>query len=80
MIRRLDIIQGMLVNYEGIILQVQPQQYNEPSCLGCYFSTNEAQKRGENYVSCSTHGLICTASMRKDRKHVIFREIPVIKI
>jgi len=61
-----------IISYEGFTLLVKAQKDNRPSCSGCFFSKYERQKRGLKNVSCCTHGYKCTASQRKDKKHVIF--------
>lgn len=63
-----------LINYDGVVLKVVPQKDNKPSCTGCYFNKWTQEKRGKS-VSCSTHAMSCTASVRKDKQHVIFKPL-----
>lgn len=63
-----------LINYDGVTLKVVPQKDNRPSCAGCYFDKHTQQKIGK-YISCYKHAMSCTASVRKDRQHVIFKLI-----
>lgn len=72
--KRIYIKQGMMVYYQGTLLIVQPQVDNKPLCTGCFFSSHQTRKRGVPLVGCASHGMVCTASIRKDRHHVIFKE------
>ena len=64
---------GAKLHYNGIVLTVEAQEDNRPSCLGCYFSDSVQEKRHEK-IACYIHGMACTAHTRKDKKHVIFSE------
>lgn len=77
---RIYIAQGVVVFYQGAVLIVEPQADNQPLCVGCYFNRNQSQKRGECCAGCAKHGMLCTASMRKDNHHVIFRQIRKAKV
>jgi len=61
---------GTRINYHGAILKVVSQKGNEALCDGCYFS-KAFQRRHRMYISCYAHGISCTASRRKDKKHII---------
>lgn len=63
------------ITYNGITLLVTQAPNNEPVCTGCYFSNYQMRKRGMREFSCCNHHLACTKGERKDRKHVIFKEI-----
>lgn len=66
---------GEAIGYEGVSLTVTPQRKNLASCAGCYFNDTNRRKRGLSDFSCYLHGMECTASMRRDRKHIIFKEL-----
>ena len=65
---------GSIVEYCHVKLQVVPQQQNLPSCAGCYFADSRQDKRREA-ISCYTHGIACTAHVRKDKRHIIIKEV-----
>ena len=64
---------GSVVKYENVQLIVVPQTRNLPSCSGCYFTETNYGKCHGGVISCHVHGLSCTKSMRKDKRHVIFK-------
>lgn len=47
-------------------LVVVPQEYNRPSCEGCFYSRS---------WNCASHGHVCTPFNRPDGLHVIFRDV-----
>ena len=66
---------GTKITYSGITLLVTQAPNNNPVCTGCYFSDHQRRMRGENKFSCHLHGLACTKGERKDRHHVIFKQV-----
>lgn len=62
------------VPYKNAMLIVVAQKCNEPSCKGCYFGDAIQEKRHKK-IACYTHGMACTAFLRKDKHHIIFKEI-----
>lgn len=64
---------GSTVEYGNVTLNVVTQKNNLPSCAGCYFSDHEQDKRGGS-TSCYSHGIACTAHVRKDHRHIILKE------
>ena len=66
---------GSLVNYEGRTLLVKGQVGNKPSCVKCFFTKGNMKKAGLKPVSCYVHGMQCTASQRKDNRHVVFLQV-----
>ena len=64
---------GTRINYGGRILEVVPSANNLPLCTGCDFSDFVRRKMGLSKFSCYGHGMTCTSTMRKDKKHVIFK-------
>ena len=44
------------------------------TCKGCWYNGWKNKKRNYPY-SCYTHGHACTPYYRKDKKHVIFKEV-----
>lgn len=66
---------GNIVYYEDTMLQVVAQKFNAPSCLGCFFSRSERRKRGQPDKGCISHKMLCVASKRNDKHHVIFKKI-----
>lgn len=67
---------GETLSYEGYNLVVKPQVGNQPKCGGCFFSKWNRKKLGLKNISCCQHGFKCTATQRKDKKHVIFAIVP----
>lgn len=72
--KRIYLCQGMLVYYQGTVLMVMPQEDNKPVCVGCFFSEHQTRKRNVPLIDCARHGMLCTASTRKDHHHIIFKE------
>lgn len=70
-----DIPIGTDFCYGKIKLRVEATPYNTPSCAGCFFSNSYRDKRKIFRVSCHIHKMACTKSMRKDRHHVIFKNL-----
>jgi hypothetical protein len=64
---------GSVIQYGHTSLKVIPQDYNIPSCNGCFFSNHNQEKR-HTKTSCYVHGIACTAHMRRDKKHIILVE------
>lgn len=56
-------------------LVVTETKDNKPVCTGCFFSRRERRKKGLSDYSCYKHLMSCTAMGRKDRRHVIFKEV-----
>jgi len=65
---------GSKIRFLDMVLTVVAQKDNKPSCSGCYFEKHNQNKRGCS-MSCSTHAMACTAYVRKDNLHVIFKEL-----
>ena len=70
---------GAKIRFLDVVLQVEKQESNRPSCAGCYFCKFHQSKRGTG-MSCYTHGMACTPFIRKDKNHVIFKEQKSIKL
>lgn len=64
---------GSMIMYHETILKVVAQEENEALCDGCYI-LRAFQRRHREYISCYVHGISCTASRRKNRKHIILVE------
>lgn len=64
---------GEIVVYGEMELFVVPTKDNEPTCTGCFFSRQQCRYDKRKEISCNTHGFVCTAFRRKDKKHVIFK-------
>jgi hypothetical protein len=64
---------GSKIRFLGKVLTVVAQKDNKPSCAGCYFEKHNQNKRGSS-ISCFTHAMACTAFLRRDKQHVIFKE------
>ena len=67
---------GSGVLYEGVFLRVKAQKYNNPRCSDCFFSEAVRKANGLSNISCFVHNFICTAHLRKDKRHVIFVKDP----
>ena len=67
--------QWSVVDYNGVSLVVLPQAGNKPSCLGCYFSNHVQKTINKHEFNCVSHGMACTAHLRKDKHNVIFRNL-----
>lgn len=66
---------GKIIRYNGVLLHVEETEDNTPVCLHCYFSPTRCQLEKRKTISCKTHGYACTASYRKDNRHVVFVKI-----
>lgn len=65
---------GSKIRLFDVTLKVIAQKDNKPSCAGCYFEKHNPNKRGSS-ISCFTHAIACTAHIRKDRHHIILKEL-----
>ena len=58
-----------------LTLQVRESKDDGRTCTGCWYNstTGPRNNKKRNYpYSCYTHGHLCTAAMRKDKKQVVF--------
>ena len=63
---------GRIILYKGDKLLVSPTPNNTPICAKCYFSKHYCATHNIKESACYKHGMLCTAHMRKDKRHVVF--------
>lgn len=68
-----DLPIGAITDYNEFKLLVVPQDFNRPSCTGCFFTLARLSSTGLSLTGCYKHGMVCTQHTRKDKKHVIFK-------
>ena len=65
---------GTFVHFGKFVLKVVAQEYNRPSCNGCFFTERNYKKyNGERKSLCNQLHANCTPYTRRDKKHVIFK-------
>lgn len=61
--------------YGKIKMRVEATPYNKPVCCGCFFSDFYRKKRKLYRFNCHIHHMACTKAMRKDKHHVISKNL-----